>query len=266
MSLDIRGTKISSIVRGFGNLQNLVQLWGFPTNLQDNIGDWCSLGELGSLSKLKLLTTEGLEKAFSGSMVAEAKLSSKSHLTELGLKCGNILKDKNEVEDDDNEYHTTQIEEVFDDLRPPPCIQDILLTGYFGHRVPKWMARMAAFQNLRLLVIHDYPCCKQLPSGLSQIPFLDYIQILHAPSIESIGHAFLLPSGGDATNTDETSEITKTSTGTTQLRHLSCGVGVAFPKLRELVFDKVMDGWNGIGTSKSQQCLFFSRLELTAAS
>ncbi|KAK8444415.1 hypothetical protein SEVIR_9G132700v4 [Setaria viridis] len=241
MSLDIRGTKISSIVRGFGNLQNLVQLWGFPTNLQDSIGERCSLGELGSLSKLKLLTIEGLEKAFPGSMVAEAKLSSKSHLTQLGLKCGSMLKDKNEVEDC-KEYHTTQIEEVLDDLRPPPCIQDIVLTGYLGHQVPKWMARMAAFQNLRLLVIQDYPCCKQLPSGLGQIPFLDYIQILHAPSIESIGHAFLLPSlGGDATGTDETAEITETSTGTTQHCHLSCGVGVAFPKLRELVFDKVME-------------------------
>ncbi|PAN45622.1 hypothetical protein PAHAL_9G131100 [Panicum hallii] len=242
MSLNIRGTKISSIVRGFGNLQNLVQLWGFPTNLQDKIGDRCSLGELGPLSKLKLLTIEGLEKAFAGSMVAEAKLSSKSHLTQLELKCGSMLKDRKEVEADRKDYHTTQIEEVFDDLCPPPCIEDIVLTGYFGHQVPKWMARMAAFQNLRLLVIRDYPCCKQLPSGLGQIPFLDYIRILHAPSIESIGHEFLLPSfGSDGTGTDETSEITETSTGTRQPCHLSCDVDVAFPKLRELVLDQLME-------------------------
>ncbi|CAL4935325.1 unnamed protein product [Urochloa decumbens] len=165
MSLDIRGTRISSIVRGFGNLQNLVQLWGFPTNLPDNRNGRCSLGELGSLSKLKALAIEGLEKAFAGSMVAEAKLSSKSHLISLELRCGSMFKDKSEVEDDRKEYHT-QIEEVFGDLCPPPCIEEIVLTGYFGHQVPKWMAGMAAFENLRLLVIRDYPYCKQLPSGL----------------------------------------------------------------------------------------------------
>ena len=103
MSLDIRGTKISSIVRGFGNLQNLVQLWGFPTNLHDNIDDRCSLGELGSLSKLKLLSIEGLEKALAGSMVTEAKLSSKAHLTELELRCSSMFKENNEVEDDRRE-------------------------------------------------------------------------------------------------------------------------------------------------------------------
>ncbi|CAL4943810.1 unnamed protein product [Urochloa decumbens] len=178
MSLDIRGTKISSIVRGFRNLQNLVQLWGFPTNLHNNINGRCSLGELGSLSKLKDLAIEGLEKAFAGSMVAEAKLSSKSHLISLELRCGNTFRDKSEVENDRKEYHT-QIEEVFADPCPPHCIEEIVLTGYFGHQVPKWMARMAAFQNLRLLVIRDYPCCKQLPSGLGQIPFLDYFWIRH---------------------------------------------------------------------------------------
>lgn len=106
MSLDIRGTKISSIVRGFRNLQKLVQLWGFPTNLQDNIDDQCSLGELGSLSKLRLLSIEGLEKAFAGSMVSEAKLSSKVHLTELELRCSSVFKENNEVEDNHGEYHT----------------------------------------------------------------------------------------------------------------------------------------------------------------
>ncbi|CAL4926748.1 unnamed protein product [Urochloa decumbens] len=206
MSLDIRGTKISSILGGIG----------------------------------KALAIEGLEKAFAGSMVAEAKLSSKSHLISFKLRCGSTFRDKSEVENDRKEYHT-QIEEVFADLCPPHCIEEIVLTGYFGHQVPKWMARMAAFQNLRLLVIRDYPCCKQLPSGLGQIPFLGYFWIRHAPSIESIGHAFFVPSlDGDATGTDETSETTEANTGTRQPCHLSCGVGVAFPKLRELVFDQVV--------------------------
>ena len=47
--------------------------------------------------------------------------------------------------------------------------------------------------------------------------------------------------GCDAIGMDETSEIIETSTGIRQPYHLSCGVGVAFPKLRELVFDQVME-------------------------
>jgi len=41
---------------------------GFPTHSDDNADGWCSLEELGALSKLKMLEIGGLEKAPSGSM------------------------------------------------------------------------------------------------------------------------------------------------------------------------------------------------------
>ncbi|CAM0953223.1 unnamed protein product [Alopecurus aequalis] len=87
------------------------------------------------------------------------------------------------------------IEEVFDELRPPPCIEDIFIYRYFGRQLPTWMMMSAEtpFNSLRILSLTDLPYCGQLPDGWSQLPCLDLLEIVHAPGIMRLGIEFVQP-------------------------------------------------------------------------
>uniref|UniRef100_A0A0D9VXM8 AAA+ ATPase domain-containing protein n=1 Tax=Leersia perrieri TaxID=77586 RepID=A0A0D9VXM8_9ORYZ len=215
-SLDIRYTMVSSVPRGFRKLENLAEMLGFPTNLDDDKRDWCNLEELGYLPNLSALHLEGLEKATFGSMAARAKLSSKQHLTQLELRCTSRISANGEVQDEVSKEDCERIENVFDHLCPPPSIDRLTIAGYFGHRLPQWMETVAAFRSLRRLVLEDYACCDRLPIGLGQLPYLDYLWIEHAPSIEHVSLDFI-------------TAVTKTE-----------GAGVAFPKLKRLGFQGML--------------------------
>ncbi|XP_062212089.1 putative disease resistance protein RGA3 [Phragmites australis] len=241
--LDIRGTNITSVPRGFGKLEDLVILAGFPTNSDDCTDGWCSLEELGSLSKLKLLDITGLEKASSGSMAATAKLYSKHHQTTLTLNFTSRLGDNGEVEENISKEEHEQIEEVLGNLCPPTCIEELTIKGYFGSGLPQWTKMMSPFGTLRKFVLEGYACCKQIPNGLGQLPFLEYFWVEQAPSIQCIGHDFLLPStGGEGDGKDDTPVITRTRIESRQRHHISHGAAIAFPKLKTLGFEGML-GW-----------------------
>ncbi|CAL4935320.1 unnamed protein product [Urochloa decumbens] len=244
-SLNFRGTSITSVPRGFRELEDLVFMWGFPTHSDGSADGWCSLEELGPLSKLQELEISGLEKTPSGSMAAKAMLSSKHHLTDLFLIFTSRLGENGEVQDDISEEEHERIEDVLANLRPPTCMEKLDIIGYFARGLPQWMRTMSAFGSLRRLALDDYAYCTQLPNGLGQLPFLDYFWVNRAPSVQCIGHDFLVPSlGGEAGGgKGEVQVPTETRNNKRQPHHTSCGAaGVAFPKLRELGFEGML-GW-----------------------
>uniref|UniRef100_A0A0D3FMM6 AAA+ ATPase domain-containing protein n=1 Tax=Oryza barthii TaxID=65489 RepID=A0A0D3FMM6_9ORYZ len=89
-----------------------------------------------------------------------------------------------------------------------------------------------AFRSLRRLVLEDYACCDRLPGGLGQLPYLDYLWIEHAPSIEHVSHDFILPPVGIAV--DGNAPSTTTTTTKTE------GAGIAFPRLKRLGFQGML--------------------------
>uniref|UniRef100_J3LRU6 NB-ARC domain-containing protein n=1 Tax=Oryza brachyantha TaxID=4533 RepID=J3LRU6_ORYBR len=212
--LNLRRTMITSIPQGFGRLEDLVMMGGFPTySSDDGTNGWCSLEELGTLSKLKILEITSLEKASSGSMAAKANLSSKPLLTELYLMCTSRLRNDGELESNISKKEQEKIKEVLGNLCPPESTELLTIGGYFGLELPQWMEMMSTFINLTRLELTNYACCVKLPSGMGELPFLDHLWIENAPAIEHIGHELLLPPLHGST--------------------------VAFPKLKTLGFKKM---------------------------
>ncbi|CAL4943781.1 unnamed protein product [Urochloa decumbens] len=226
---------------GFRELKDLVTMLGFPTHSDGSADGWCSLEELGSLSKLRGLDIAGLEKAPSGSTAGRAMLSSKHHLTDLELAFTSRLRDDGEVEDNISEEEHKRIEDVLSNLCPPTSVEELDIIGYFARGLPQWIRNMSAFESLRRLALEDYACCMQLPSGLGQLPFLDYFWVTRAPSVQFIGHDFLDPSmGGEADGKGEAPVLTGSRNNRRLHYRTWCGAGVAFPKLRELGFEGML--------------------------
>ncbi|TVU45638.1 hypothetical protein EJB05_05129 [Eragrostis curvula] len=238
--LNILGTNVTTVPHGFGKLEDLIDMRGFPTCSDDSTGGWCSLEELGPLSKLKTLKLGYLEKASSGFLAARAMLSSKHHLKDLSLYFSSRLRVNCKVDANISEEEHERIEEVLANLRPPACIEQLTIKGYFARGLPQWMGKMSAFESLRRLVLEGYACCPQLPNGLGQLPFLDYLWIERAPSVQCIGNDFLVPCSegeGDGKGEAPAGQLVSRR----QPHRLSRGTDVVFPKLKNLGFD-VMPG------------------------
>ncbi|KAF7082596.1 hypothetical protein CFC21_086457 [Triticum aestivum] len=190
--LNLSETSIKGIPRGFCALTNLRILHGFPAH-EDC--DWCSLEELGPLSQLKELIVDGLENITASSCAAKAKLGDKMHLTELSLQCGSILGDDGQIAEEDSvsEEEQKQIEKVFNELCPPSKLEYLKIKGYFGRRLPRWMmaSSVVSLDSLRILFFEDLASCIQLPDGLCQLPYLEFIQIDRAPAIKRVGLEFM---------------------------------------------------------------------------
>lgn len=217
-ALHIMGTKVSEIPKGIGRLQNLVELTGFLTQNDDTAG-WNSLEELGHLSQLSLLYLNNLEKACAGNIAKKAKLQSKLHLRYLSLECTKGPGDGSQIGKISSE-EKCQIEDVFEALCPPPCLENLSLVGFFGKQLPNWMSSgQMALKNLRALKLEDCIYCERLPT-FGHLPSLDFLLIKNAPSIMRIGHEFLC-----------------TSNGTLMKHQMSL-----FPRLEKLGFDQ-LDGW-----------------------
>ncbi|KAE8807326.1 putative disease resistance RPP13-like protein 1 [Hordeum vulgare] len=184
--LNLSGTSINGIARGFRVLTNLRNLIGFPAHVD---GDWCSLEELGPLSRLKILTLYRLENITDSSSATKAKLGEKVHLADLSLYCASRLGDDGMIKEEEKQ----QIKQVFDELCPPPRLEYLVISGYFSGSLPRWMMSSSAvpLNNLRILFIIDLACCTQLPDGLCQLPYLEFIQIFRAPAVKRVGPEFM---------------------------------------------------------------------------
>ncbi|CAL4989368.1 unnamed protein product [Urochloa decumbens] len=196
-TLTLARTKIDIIPKGFRRLENLRMLGGFPVNVD---GEWCSLQELGSLNQLNTLAITDLDRVPISSLAKEAMLGAKEHLCSLGLTCSDSTKLREDGMLEIRDHVVTEqekrlIQEVFDDLCPPPSLKDLTIHRYFGCQLPKWMTSTAAtpLKYLRILIITDLHFCTDLPDGLSGLLYLEDMEIDRAPAIKRVGHEFLQP-------------------------------------------------------------------------
>ncbi|XP_066341033.1 disease resistance protein RGA2-like [Miscanthus floridulus] len=185
--LSLLGSGINNIPRGLGSLTNLRILKGFPAHVE---GDWCSLEELGPLNRLMRLRIHGLENVSSSSFAIKARLGEKVCLSYLYLQCTSSSGGAHRLVKLEEQQH---IEKVFDELCPPPCLENLTIEGYFSQRLPKWMTSTAivSLGCLRNLVMDDLPYCTELPDGLWQLPSLEFLQIKSAPGIKRVGPELL---------------------------------------------------------------------------
>ncbi|KAM3310694.1 hypothetical protein ACQJBY_031394 [Aegilops geniculata] len=189
--LDVDGTSVNSIPKGFRALTNLRVLSGFPAYID---GDWCSLEELGSLSQLNYLSLENLENISSALLAEKARVNAKKKLTVLALKCGGRVGDglvQGGVSESKEEEQ--MIEVVFDVLCPQPCIENIKIVRYFGRRLPRWLTSTieVPLESLMIISLDQLPCCTQLPDGLCQLPYLEFLKVNKDPVIKCLGPEFM---------------------------------------------------------------------------
>lgn len=107
---------------------------------------------------------------------------------------------------------------VFDELCPPPELETLIISGYFGCRLPNWMQASAemAFMSLRIISLQDITYCTELPDGLCRMLNLEDLEIDNAPAIGRVRPNFQTLASGEG--------------------------GAAFPKLRELELSG-LSGW-----------------------
>ncbi|XP_066340443.1 putative disease resistance RPP13-like protein 1 isoform X1 [Miscanthus floridulus] len=194
-SLNIQGSNVSAMPKGFSELTNLRSLSGFPVHMDmDASNSWCSLQELAPLSQLRKLTLYGLEKVQDSRMAEKAMISSKRHLGYLELNysaSGHTIGTGGAEAEQQQQQSVT--EEVLEKLCPPTCLENLTLKGgYVGRQLPNWMCAPASadFKSLRYLRFVNLPCCTQLPDGLCCLSSLEMLTIIDAPAINRIGPQF----------------------------------------------------------------------------
>uniref|UniRef100_A0ACD5XZC8 Uncharacterized protein n=2 Tax=Avena sativa TaxID=4498 RepID=A0ACD5XZC8_AVESA len=190
--LDLIGTCVDIMPRGLCALTNFRTLLGFQAHMD---GDWCSLEDLGSLPNLRHAELFGLKNVSASSFATKARLCEKMHLLFIALNCNTRMRNDGLITYRVCEKHQRIIEEVFDELCPPPCIQNVFIGQYFGHRLPIWMVSTATvtLSCLRILQIIGLPFCTQLPDVLCQLPCLEYLVVKTASAIKQVGPEFVQP-------------------------------------------------------------------------
>ncbi|CAD6258015.1 unnamed protein product [Miscanthus lutarioriparius] len=116
--LSLLNSGINNIPRGFSGLTNLRVLKGFPAHVE---GDWCSLEELGPLNRLTSLDIRGLENVSYSTFAIKVKLGEKVHLIYLCLQCTSGRGGSHRLIKEEEQQ---QIEKVFDEICPPPCLEN----------------------------------------------------------------------------------------------------------------------------------------------
>ncbi|CAL9190258.1 unnamed protein product [Musa hybrid cultivar] len=190
--LDLLKAPLEHLPAGIMKLKQLNFLSGFVIGERGNVGNQmlsvCDLEELRSLDRLRHLGLDRLERYSSN---GTSLLLNKSLLQILRLSCTSA------VERQYSEEETNQIQHVLDNLKPPPGLDDLIIVGFFGRKNPSWMqssSLVTCFPCLTCLTLKNFASCLQLPP-LGELPHLQYLKIIGANSVLSIGPEFL---GDDA--------------------------------------------------------------------
>ncbi|KAJ1295215.1 hypothetical protein BS78_01G207200 [Paspalum vaginatum] len=181
--LDLVGTAINDVAFRIGCLRSITSLQCFTVTskearaAQDRSG-W-PLDELKNLSQLRRLHIQKLEKAAGRSEAAEMSLAAKKGLIELELSCSGTYRLLQAPE------IVRKIEDVFEEVNPPLCLESLKLVNYFGTRFPRWLS-VSFLPNLRNLDIIGCNFCQSFPS-LGRLPELRSLYIADSLALKDIG-------------------------------------------------------------------------------
>ncbi|XP_073001936.1 uncharacterized protein [Typha latifolia] len=182
--LGMGGTQINNVPKGIERLQLINALAGFVVASEYGSGkmqDGWELKEVELLNQLRWLQIVKLEKATYG-----LTLERKHHLRTLQLRC--TLQKEQASQQPYSVIETNRIEEIFEKLIPPQCLENLIVTGFFGRRYPTYMG--TSLSSLTSLQLLHCISCPHLPP-LGQLPHLKYLKIEGALAVVTIGLEFL---------------------------------------------------------------------------
>ncbi|XP_017700351.2 putative disease resistance protein RGA3 [Phoenix dactylifera] len=208
--LDVRDAPLDGLPVGIRKLHQLRLLGGFVSNGSegrrsgaggDPHGRFCTLEELKSLTQLRCMSIQNLERVSNRAEARAAALKAKSHLGVLFLHCTLPSSSSDVQQPHANDYKEEDIKkigEVFEELCPPPSVELLEINGYFGRKFSSWMMTpsSSSLRNLRWLELKHCSLCQQLPP-LGMLPQLDNLCIEGAFAVTSIGlELFFLADAG----------------------------------------------------------------------
>ncbi|XP_028556582.1 putative disease resistance protein RGA3 isoform X1 [Dendrobium catenatum] len=225
--LGLYSTPLIFIPKGISKLENINDLSGFVVANPGEPVDSCSgleeLNFLYQLRKLRILKTERAQKGV-------ASLQKLTHLVYLMLFY---------TEAKDRPLPTQEeikrIEDVFEELDPPRCLERLYISHFFGSRYPSWMMSPSFGERLPLLTtlnLTDNISCTKLPAA-GELPQLSQLDIKGSASVKIIGPEFL---GVGVDVRDGMHTLTRTAFPNLQnfaLRHM--------PELEEWTFSKIAE-------------------------
>ncbi|MQL89458.1 hypothetical protein Taro_022040 [Colocasia esculenta] len=149
--------------------------------------------ELGGMRMLRELTVNELEEVGSEKEAAQARLHDMENLHVLQLDwC--YRSDQHHLSltlpygrsRDQDTIKPESEEEVLQALRPSDGIQELHIRGYGGVKSPHWMEvpTLTSFSSLRHVSLHSCSNWRVLPSSLSQLRLLEYLDIMSMPEWE----------------------------------------------------------------------------------
>ncbi|XP_066386986.1 putative disease resistance protein RGA3 [Miscanthus floridulus] len=184
--LDLAGTVINDVAFRVGHLRSITSLCCFTVTskearaAQDRSG-W-PLDELKNLSQLRTLHIQKLEKAANRSEATEMLLDAKKGLRELELSCSSTVRPLQTPE------LVRKIEDIFEEMNPPLCLESLKLVNYFGTRFPRWLS-LTFLPNLHDLDIIGCNFCQSFPP-LGRLPELRSLYIADSFALKDIGAEF----------------------------------------------------------------------------
>ncbi|ONK79584.1 uncharacterized protein A4U43_C01F7860 [Asparagus officinalis] len=175
--IEVRGTgKLSFVPSGMGRLERLNHFNGFVVGGEQG----CILEDLSPLERLRVLGIRNLKEAV---VVQEGRrvLRNKCHLKKLRLACTYKLWASPPAAEY-SEGEIRRIQDVLEELAPPPCLEKLVIRGYFGRRFPVWMMSPSLGSLLPRLTSLSLLKCRnvvQLPP-LGLLPELRRLTIVDA--------------------------------------------------------------------------------------
>jgi hypothetical protein len=229
--LALTESNVDTVPRGFGGLRNLRSIFWFPAKMDGDWCSLEELRPLRHLRSLNIQYLENVpdSSVASRAMLSNMKHLLYLELSCYRHEKVEMVKGVEQIEEEDKKHREKQIgeggkegegeeeegkeqsaeaaeegeeqtakeehqriEAVFDELCPPPCLEHLFMTRYFGRQLPNWMQApaAAAFKSLRDITLEDLTYCNQLPKGLCGMLNLEEMKISLAPAIKLIGPDF----------------------------------------------------------------------------
>ncbi|XP_010911917.1 putative disease resistance protein RGA4 [Elaeis guineensis] len=186
--LCLEQTPLSHLPKGVGKLRNLVYLEGFVVGDDGGEEDQgCDLEELQSLSQLRVLQIERLERSREGA----SALANSCFLKRLFLCWLPPEAENNQPRCGEDAIQ--KVNKICNDLSPPSNLEDLGFSNFFGSGFPGWLMSSslgASFPHLAFLKLENCRSCPQLPP-LGLLPQLKYLRIAGADAISRIGPELL---------------------------------------------------------------------------